>query len=663
MFFRVTTSRVAGRTFDLSDVLATLDVGVACMTQDWRLTYANAAWAELLDGSDPGAFIGRTLWDAVPTIADAPKSRLLRAAIAEGVPHQVRVRHPTADAVVEERVFELRVRFASSGGALICTLRDVTAEDRREQVQDRVLESIGEGLIVAARDWTLTYVNAAAERVTGVPRARALGQPVWEVYPALLDTRVEAICRATMDERVPHATRTARVSRRRSGLLASFDAQCYPVVGDGIVLLFTEVSPRERQARALAERSAENERLRELARAMAAERDAPALLDRLCAAAMDLCGAAGAVVAEVDDARHGAFVAATNHPPHLRGLRFALAGSLMGRVLDAIDPGAPTTVLRADAAMAGDPAFCGEFADGRAVGALMLAVLAAHGVPLGVLTISRPAGEPPFSARDEECLRVVADHAALALWKARLVDEARTANEMKSGFLATVSHELRTPLTALTGYGELVADEILGPLTPAQADVMERMRVVTHQLTAMIEEILTFSALEAGRELVRPVPTNVEEVLQAVSAVVQPLAAQKALAFAIAVPPKVPVLVTDPDKLRQILVNLCGNAIKFTERGGVRVVVTADADEVTFAVADSGVGIAAGDLPRLFQAFAQLDNGLTRRYGGTGLGLYISQRLARLLDGRIGVESRVGEGSTFTLVLPVGGSGGGGGGE
>lgn len=648
----MTTSGAAGSQFDPSDVLAELEVGVAHVARDWRIMYANAVWAELAGGGEPAAYIGRDLWDAFPALAAVTEAAVVRATHADGVPRAFRMRHAMDGASVDGAL-GVRVRGARGGG-LVCMLRDVTAEDRREQVQDRLLESIGEGLFVAGRDWQLTYVNAAAERVTGVPRARALGRPVWEVYPALLGTRVEAICRATMAERVPHAARTASVARRADAAPALFDAQCYPVVGDGVVLVFNEVSARERQARVLAERSAENERLRELARAMAAERDAPALLATLCAAAMDLCGAAGATVAEVDEERHGAFVAIANHPPHVQGHRFPLAGTLTGQLLAAVRPGVPAGVLRAAAAEAHDAAYCGAFADGRSVGALMLAVLAAHGTPLGVLAISRPAGEPPFSVRDEECLRVVADHAALALWKARLVDEARTANEMKSGFLATVSHELRTPLTALTGYGELVADEILGPLTPAQADVMERMRVVTHQLTAMIEEILTFSALEAGRELVRPVPTDVEEVIHAVVAVVEPLAAQKALAFAAVVPREPPPLVTDPDKLRQILVNLCGNAVKFTERGGVRVVVSGDEQQVTFAVADTGVGIAAGDLPRLFHAFAQLDNGLTRRYGGTGLGLHISQRLARLLGGRIEVESRIGEGSTFTLALPLG---------
>jgi signal transduction histidine kinase len=359
-------------------------------------------------------------------------------------------------------------------------------------------------------------------------------------------------------------------------------------------------------------------------------------------------------VAEVLDTE-ARFIAVDNHPETVRGHRFPLAGTLTGRLL-ALQRQAPpgeTVLLRADAAGAHDAAFCHDLADGTRVGDLLLAPLAAHGELLGVLAVSRAEGEAPFDDADEARLRVVADHASLALYKAGLVEEAQEANDTKSAFLATVSHELRTPLTALTGYGELLADGILGPLTTQQADVVDRMRVVTHQLTAMIEEILTFSALEAGREVVRPSAVDVTEVVQAVAAVVEPLAEQKGLAFSARVPAAAPPLVTDGDKLRQILVNLCGNAVKFTPAGSVALVVEWADDLVRCAVRDTGVGIAEADLPRLFHPFTQLDKGLTRRYGGTGLGLYISQRLARLLGGRIDVVSTPDVGSTFTLTLPL----------
>jgi signal transduction histidine kinase len=211
-------------------------------------------------------------------------------------------------------------------------------------------------------------------------------------------------------------------------------------------------------------------------------------------------------------------------------------------------------------------------------GTLLLAPLAAHDALLGVLGVSRAEGAPPFSEREAARLRVVADHAALALWKARLIEEARAASETRATVVATVSHELRTPLTALTGYGELLADGILGPLTTGQHDVVERMRSVTHQLTGMIEEILTFSSLEAGRELVCPRRVDAAEPVDAAVAVVEPLARQKGLEFVSHVAPDLPPLHTDPDKVRQILVNLVGNAVKFTERGSVRLEVRRDGD-------------------------------------------------------------------------------------
>jgi signal transduction histidine kinase len=421
----------------------------------------------------------------------------------------------------------------------------------------------------------------------------------------------------------------------------------------GVLVLFAEVSARERQRRELAERSEENERLRELARRMAAEADSVRLLEALCAAARALCDADGATVAQVGETE-GRFVAALGHPPHVGQHVFPLAGTLSGRLRDAFRATGAASPLRATDAEARDPAYCGELADGRTVGALLLAPLAAQGDLLGVLAISRAEGRPAFGERDTQRLRVVADHASLALWKARLVDAAQAATRTASTFLATVSHELRTPLTALTGYGELLADEILGPLSADQHDVVERMRGVTHQLTAMIEEILTFSSLEAGKELVRPVPVDVAEIVDSVVTILEPLARQKGLAFTVEVPPLPPPLVTDPDKVRQILVNLGGNAVKFTPAGSVALRVAADGAAVRVAVTDTGVGIAPEDAGRLFRPFSQLDAGLTRRYGGTGLGLYISQRLAGLLGGKVEFAPAEGRGSVFTLTLPTG---------
>jgi signal transduction histidine kinase len=178
----------------------------------------------------------------------------------------------------------------------------------------------------------------------------------------------------------------------------------------------------------------------------------------------------------------------------------------------------------------------------------------------------------------------------------------------------------------------------------------------------MIEEVLAFSSIEAGREVARPTEFLAEDLVRAVMAIVEPLGRQKKLRVVCDLPAEPVRLTSDIDKVRQIIVNLAGNAVKFTDRGEVRITLSevhssgTDGEswrEVRFTVHDTGPGIAAEDVRRLFRPFSQVDTGLTRRHGGTGLGLYISQRLAALLGGRIDVESELGAGSSFTLALPA----------
>jgi signal transduction histidine kinase len=282
-----------------------------------------------------------------------------------------------------------------------------------------------------------------------------------------------------------------------------------------------------------------------------------------------------------------------------------------------------------------------------------MAPLIAHDRVLGTLAVMRDDQSIPFNARESQRLRVIADHAALALWKEQLYEQAQAGDAAKGRFLATISHELRTPLTALTGYEELLSDQVIGPLSEAQLDVLARMRTVTEHLASMIEEVLAYTSLEAGREIVRPTEFLAGDLVVAAAAVVEPAARRKQVAVICESSVEPIRMISDVDKARQILVNLATNAVKFTDAGEVRLAVTRDVDEVRFSVRDTGIGIAAADLARLFQPFAQLETGLTRRYGGTGLGLYISRRLAGMLGGRVEVESTPNGGSTFTLVLPI----------
>jgi PAS domain S-box-containing protein len=223
----------------------------------------------------------------------------------------------------------------------------------------------------------------------------------------------------------------------------------------------------------------------------------------------------------------------------------------------------------------------------------------------------------------------------------------------KSDFMATVSHELRTPLNAIIGYAELLHEGVPQPVPEPARTQVERIRLGAKHLLQLIEEILTFSSLEAGRQQVTIERIPMGELLAELQAIIEPLAAREGLQFSVRADGAPGVLVSDGNKVRQILVNLLSNAIKFTERGRVELDVGAADGLVKFAVRDTGPGISAADQARLFEPFWQADQSRTRRAQGAGLGLTISDRLARMLDGEITVDSSVGAGSVFTLSLPA----------
>lgn len=392
--------------------------------------------------------------------------------------------------------------------------------------------------------------------------------------------------------------------------------------------------------------------LRRIARSLASGLDAGTVLRVLCDAAMEQGRASGAMVAEVSG-EGGHFLAARGVVADLAGGAFPLAGSVTARVW------AERRTVAVETMHESSP-FFEALLGSRGVGPALVVPLIAHDAILGVLIVTRRIDTPPFDANDERRLSTIADLAALGLWKARLLEEARAADAAKTGFLATLSHELRTPMAALEGYGELLEDEILGPLVPAQRDVLVHLRAVSRHLGSLIEEILTYASLEADRVVPRLAPVRVEELLDSLYPFLAPLAREKGLVLRLHADPDLPVVATDEDRVRQVLLNLGTNALKFTDAGEVSIEVQRgpqgpdDEPTVLCSVRDTGVGIAREDLARLFRPFTQVDDGPTRRHGGTGLGLYISRRLSELLGGRIIVESTPGVGSTFTLVLPVG---------
>jgi signal transduction histidine kinase len=231
--------------------------------------------------------------------------------------------------------------------------------------------------------------------------------------------------------------------------------------------------------------------------------------------------------------------------------------------------------------------------------------------------------------------------------------EAERANNSKTDFLAVMSHELRTPLTAIMGYEELLSDGITGPVTELQKQQLGRINASAHHLLGLIDEILTFARVDIGRERVRYESMSVNHTLADASALVQPMADDKQIAFVVELLDEDQAIQTDGTKLRQMLVNLLSNGIKFTDKGEVRLGCAVNNGILEIQIADTGVGIAAENLDDVFEPFWQAEQSATRKTGGTGLGLSVTRKLARLLGGDVSVTSRFGAGTTFLLTLPM----------
>jgi signal transduction histidine kinase len=278
---------------------------------------------------------------------------------------------------------------------------------------------------------------------------------------------------------------------------------------------------------------------------------------------------------------------------------------------------------------------------------------------IGALLVRRQR-PGPFGKNLVDLMQPFASQSALAIQNAQLFREIESksqqlelASQHKSQFLANMSHELRTPLNAILGYTELMHDGLYGELPAKAGDVLERVQKNGTHLLGLINAVLDLSKIEAGQLTLSIEDYSMKDVVQSVVSATESLATAKGLPLRVELSDKLPMGRGDERRIVQVVLNLVGNAIKFTDRGEVRVVATAANGKLSVAVADTGPGIPKTEQDKVFQEFHQVDSSNTKTKGGTGLGLAIAKRIIELHGGRIWVDSEVGKGSTFQFELPV----------
>ena len=511
-----------------------------------------------------------------------------------------------------------------------------------------ILESIADGFVAIDAEWRYTYVNTKAAEILKTTSDALLGRVLWEVFPSSWDSDFGREFRRAMREQV-----SVRVEGYSMVTGAWTEARVYPAA-DGLSIFFQDISTRKRAEERHHFLSLAGEVLGssldyETTLTSVARLAVPTLAD-WCV--VDLVAPDGSLelmaVAHVEPEKVEWARAVRAKRPQRRDAPYGAA-----KVIRTGEPEFIATVT--DDIIIATAISEDELATLRGLGlrSFMCVPMAARGEVLGAISFATTVeSKRRYEKADLALATDLARRAAAAIDNARLYTDAVEANASKARFLAVMSHELRTPLTAVIGYTELLADEIVGPLSEAQKDPLARIKASGTHLLTLIEEILAFARIEAGQEMLRLETVDLTALAHEAVSVVEPLMRGKRLSVTVAPADGSPTVRSDPGKVRQVLLNLLANAIKFTESGEITVQVARREEHAVITVLDTGIGIPTEHLERIFEAFWQVEQTTTRKVGGTGLGLSVARQLARLLGGELTVESQPGRGSAFRLLLP-----------
>jgi signal transduction histidine kinase len=455
---------------------------------------------------------------------------------------------------------------------------------------------------------------------------------------------------------------TGAFSQRQIELLKTFADQA--VIAIENVRLFQELETRTRE---LSRSVEELQALGEVSRAVSSTLDLETVLDTVVARAVELSGATSGVLSEYDEAKEefnrvgGAHRLDPQLGEVLRTAPIRLGEGVAGRAAARRAAMQVPDVLTEGAY---DVARVRTVFERRGYRALLAVPLLQEERIIGVLVVWRdkPGSYPPEVVN---LLQTFANQPVLAIQNARLfreiADKSRqleVASRHKSEFLANMSHELRTPLNAILGFNEMILGGIYGDVPPDVKEPLTDIQNSGRHLLRLINNVLDLSKIEAGRMELVLVDYAVPDTVESVRAALHPLAAAKGLEFVASIPVNMPLAYGDAGRITQCLMNLAGNALKFTRQGRVAVSVDLEGDLLVYRVSDTGIGIAADKLETVFAEFRQGDATIATEFGGTGLGLSITRKFVEMHRGRIWVESEPGKGSTFSFAIPLRATGG-----